>query len=199
MEIIAKLKNTTKYQIKIYVIFIIINIVLTILSISLDSTNSYTKEHISLYIISLIFACVNCAYNYNIFKKLNKLSSCSNDIEYVKVTLKNIGCNGFYYSIANIIWFSVGLILESVIIDDTTKNSKQAILIIEYLMIIIIAFCNILTTCNICNKSYDSIKDVDEENLRKLGFSSINQINPINSTNQIESTKSTKSTANENV
>ena len=168
MDAINNLKNMSQKQMYIYGTITIINIFLTILSVSLHITNNYTHDHIVMYVFALIMTIINWYYHFNVYRKISPITT-SGDPGEIKKILSHLGCIGFYDSLLNFVWFVIAVIVESILLADSVGNEEQIFLIIELILIIFVSFYNLITICTICNKSYDNIKRIDTEIFNVLG------------------------------
>lgn len=154
------LTNRAKNKMWVHGILGIINLFLTIVSISLHVTDKYTHDHIIMYLFTSLMSALNCYYNSNTYIKLKPLKAFVNPGD-IKEILRDISCVGFYESIINGMWLVVAIIMEAVIIADNISNKQQAFLIVELILVICVAGYNLVATCKTSFKSHDNAKLVD--------------------------------------
>lgn len=167
-EEIQQLSASAWRQMLIHGVITCVTFFLTILSVTLHVTDDYTKDHILMYLFASLMTFVNWAFNYVTYRKLRNFNQLV-DIAATTTKLKDISCVGFYETILNFIWLLISIILEAIIVADNVDNDKQAFLIFELVLVICVAFYNLVTTCKTCFRSYNYADHVEDSILNALG------------------------------
>ncbi len=168
MEEIKTLSKLSQKQMVIHGIITMVNLVLTIVSVSLHITDNYTHNHIIMYLFTSFMTAINFAFNLVTYNKLSQLGNLVNTND-IKNTLENITCIGFYDSLLNLCWLLIAIIIESIIITDTIDQDEQAFLIVELILVICVASYNLVTTCKTCCRSHDDKELINKAVLNILG------------------------------